>query len=195
MLTTHSLCNIPANMSRYCDADNLIEINVRPEEDDFPDAEYYHNPDDLVNLHVDPDEDTFHDDKVRKYKIRRRAKLVKKSKKIIAKIFKKYIKLHSKEICRCNARRCLGKGWRRSYEKRPSCRLRTIRRYSCKVKCGNSIKRVHVRNCNLEAVERQYTEIPCSCNNSHCLGIDLNEFDQEVEIDCWPGGPRYFYKK
>ena len=191
MLTAQSLCNIPVNMSRYCDEDNLLEINVRPEQDDFPHGEYYHNPDDFVNLHVSPDEDTFHDDKVRKYKIRRRAKLIKNSKGIIAKIIKKNFKPHSNEICRCNAQHCLGRGWRRSYENGPSCRLRTNKRYTCKLKCGNRIRLVHVKNCHLEAVERHYAKIPCSCNNSHCLGIDLNEFDQEVEVDCWPGGPRY----
>lgn len=174
----------------------LVEINVNTEDDDFPDVDYYYNPDDvehLVNLHVDPLQDDFHDDKIVKHKSKRRIDLIKKSKRLLSFIIKKNFKRHSKEPCRCNAQRCLGKGWRRSYENGPSCRFRKIRRYSSRVKCGNSIRVVKVKNSSLEAVPRQYCNVPCSCNNAHCLGNDWSE--KHGKGKTWSFGTRYYYKK
>ena len=186
-------------MSQHFSEDYLLQIHVDPEEDDFEDIDG-----DVINninkkkkfvLRVILKE---YKEKNRK-RIKRtlkernntvRIKLVRKSQRLMRKVIKKNIKRHSKQVCRCNYRRCLGKGWRRPFENGPSCRLRKISMYKQRIKIGKKTMLLHTKNNSLEPVLRQYSDVCCHCNNSHCMGTH------------WPGsgagvtsGHRYYYKK
>ena len=179
-------------MSQHCSEDYFVQINVNPEEDDFEDIDAYYNSSDILEIHVDPQEDNIDADlKIKRIQRKRnntaRIKIVRKYKTLIRRVIKKNIKRHSQQVCRCNYRRCLGKGWRRPFENGPSCRIRTISMYKQKIKIGEKNRLVHIKNSSREPVPQQYSDVQCRCNSSHCLGIG--------EPRTSGGGPRFYYKK